>query len=339
MTTSLWCNHSKFPGRWVPGNGFDQVLPSPFTTIADLWSQISAITSIGSIQRLGIAMHGDEGELQAGGEDNVELVTPDRISSSVQLRTMLTNIGTHLRSNATVLFYSCSAGASEQGSRLLIALSQLWPGRTVVGAITKGYRFGSLTAGDVKDTLLTVVNLSSASEIDRSQPYFYIPGRQPIGSGRDSFFYMPAQLPQFLSVEATLKIAKNGRITHWPSGPMAFHQFEMHYPTNTRMIILSHPGYSTTRFSGCFSPRTIEAEGRSRTRAGGRAIVPAVRGVRGVSGVSGATDCPSGTIISLSPAESDMQFYTNLLINIDHPRKFGENILSLAGGYLYEYGR
>src|SRR5207302_9597698 len=54
-------------------------------------------------------------------------------------------------------FFCCSAAASSQGTTLLNILSEIWRGRTVIASITKGYRFRTLTAGDISDTLLTVI--------------------------------------------------------------------------------------------------------------------------------------------------------------------------------------
>lgn len=302
---NLWCNHVLFPGRWVPGNNFNRIIPHPFNTITDLWSQISTITSENSIQRLGIMVHGDEGELLTGvnGEDRI---TPQRIYHDDQLRTTLTNIGTHLSLTGTILFYSCSAGASEQGSNLLKAFSLIWPGRSVIGSITKGYRYATLTAGNVQDTLLTVI------EQIRHTDHFFIPGSPPT-----TYFYLPGnRLPQFFSVRATTKKAINGRIIHWPSGPQAFRQFEICYPANTRNILLGHPAQMIANDNYCF-----------RRERG--TIIPSERGMQFCP--------PGGATFPFDVAESDRQFYSNLLININHPRRYGEQRLRLSSRIFHNY--
>jgi hypothetical protein len=53
---------------------------------------------------------------------------------------------------------------------------------------------------------------------------------------------LPVTLPRFLTVAATMKKARSGRITHMSSGPGAFHEFELRYPSETRSMILTHAG-------------------------------------------------------------------------------------------------
>jgi hypothetical protein len=269
---NLWCHHAAFPGHWVPGNGYDQVLPSAFRNFTDLSVLIAGSVSSGSIGRLGIVVHGDEGALQTGATGE-NLVTPERLGRDADLRARVSDIAQCLRSDAEVSFYSCSAGASARGSRLLCELSRLWPGRTVVGSITKGYRFGTLTAADLRDTLLTVIQqLRGADE-------FYIPG-QPVASGRSSF-HLPVTLPNFLTVVATLKKARNGTLVQMASGPGIFSQFELRYPVATRALILAHPG----QMIGASQP-----------------------------------DRPM-------PAESDRQFFSRFLVNVDFPPNYGREWL------------
>lgn len=228
----LWCHHALFPGRWQSGNGFDRVLPRAFRNITDLAAMIADAVPAHSIRRLGLIVHGEEGELRTGATGD-NLVTPHRIRHDMALRRALGRIEEHLQPHATVEFYSCSAAASRRGSDLLSALSQLWPGRTIVGAISKGYRFATLTAGDVKDTLLTVIRQV------RSTDQFYVPG-ETLASGR-SQFHLPPGLPRFLSVPATVKKARDGAIVQMAQGPAAFQAFQAHYPPSTRSMILDSP--------------------------------------------------------------------------------------------------
>jgi hypothetical protein len=201
--------------------------------MTDLAAMIAAAVSPGSIDHLGLLVHGDEGELKTGANGS-NLVSPERVSTDVSLRTVLSDIGTYLSPTATVSFYSCSAAASERGTRLLVALSDLWPGRTVVGAVSKGYRFATLTAGNFSDTLLTVI------ENVKGTDQYFIPG-QSTRPGRQQFF-LPPVLPRFLSVAATVKKAQNGHIIQMPSGPNAYREFAARYPPMTRDMILAHPG-------------------------------------------------------------------------------------------------
>jgi len=162
-------------------------------------------------------------------------------------------------------------------------LSEIWRGRTVIASITKGYRFRTLTAGDISDTLLTVIE-----QVPSTSEYYCVPG-QSTHRGR-SQFYLPATLPRFLTVQATMKQSRNGTITHMPSGPAAFREFEMRYPAGTRDLILTHPGLMVA---------------------------------------GGATGLPGGSGQQLLPG-SESQLYTRFLINIDWPPGFGARALSLA---------
>ncbi len=93
----------------------------------------------GEIVRLAIMVHGEQsGQLLVNGRGYTPILTVDTIKS---FHDDLHNIGLFTREKvSTILFMGCLAGQELQGTRLLKALSQVWPGRRVVGFTTIGYR-------------------------------------------------------------------------------------------------------------------------------------------------------------------------------------------------------
>jgi hypothetical protein len=296
--TNLWCNHTAFPGDWVSGNGYETIAARAFSTLADLEAVISVSARPGSIRQLGIMVHGDEGELLMGSHE--PSITPERIASTPALSASLQRIGNFLHGSAEVRFYSCSAAASTRGSELLKALSLLWPGRTVVGSITKGYRFATLTAGQISDTLLTVIE-----SVPHTGQYF-VPG-QSSRMGR-SQFNLPASLPRFLTVQATTQRASNGEMTQVANGPAAYQQFDWHYPSDTKNMILAHPAMMMA--GGTLGLLGWGTEGESASQ----------------------TSDPASSQFDLSRAVpgSECQLYSTFLINMDWPPGYGRRALQFA---------
>jgi hypothetical protein len=92
----------------------------------------------GEILRLAIMAHGNQGGIVAiNGKADPEKLSPDNVDS---FHAHLHTIGLFTRTKSTILFASCLAGQGDSGTRLLIALSKVWPGRWVVGFSTLGYR-------------------------------------------------------------------------------------------------------------------------------------------------------------------------------------------------------
>jgi hypothetical protein len=92
----------------------------------------------GEISRLAIMAHGDHGgKVAVNGKDSSTFLTADNVAS---FHNSLHTIGLYTRDKSTILLTSCIAGQGENGTRLLKALSGVWPGRSVVGFATIGYR-------------------------------------------------------------------------------------------------------------------------------------------------------------------------------------------------------
>lgn len=93
----------------------------------------------GEIVRLGILAHGDQGgQVAINGKANLSVLSPATVAA---FHDDLHAIGLYTReSGATIIFFGCLAGQSTAGTKLLVELSRVWPGRSVVGFSTTGYR-------------------------------------------------------------------------------------------------------------------------------------------------------------------------------------------------------
>src|SRR5205823_1207420 len=57
-----------------------------------------------------------------------------------EFRPYLVGIGSRLEPNAMVYLLSCRVGGTDPGRRLLMALSNVWPNRRVVGFVEEGHQ-------------------------------------------------------------------------------------------------------------------------------------------------------------------------------------------------------
>jgi Domain of unknown function (DUF4347) len=117
-----------------------------FTDLHDLALKLTAGVKVddrpiqrGEIKRLAICAHGDQGgRLYIKGKKNRE--TSLSASNVLGYHSDLHTIGLYTREGSTILLMGCLAGQGTDGTALLVALSGVWPGRTVVGFSTIGYR-------------------------------------------------------------------------------------------------------------------------------------------------------------------------------------------------------
>jgi hypothetical protein len=94
----------------------------------------------GEVTRLAINAHGTLGAQVFINGTGKEPLTPDTIKVYYQ---DLNDIGLATsETNTVILFMGCLAGQGKDGSRLLLALADIWPGRKVVGFLTNGYAPG-----------------------------------------------------------------------------------------------------------------------------------------------------------------------------------------------------
>ena len=92
----------------------------------------------GEISRLAIMAHGDQGgKIAVDGKDHRPFLAADNVSG---FHSDLNTVGLYTRDGSVILLMGCLAGQGSEGTRLLVALSREWPGRTVVGFSTVGYR-------------------------------------------------------------------------------------------------------------------------------------------------------------------------------------------------------
>jgi hypothetical protein len=159
------------------------------------------------IARLAIMAHGDQpGVVQVSGKGK----QPDLTGNTVgDVEDSLRTIGNHLQGDAIVLFMSCIAGAGTPGTFLLRRLSEIWPGRRVVGFSTTGYIHGgeqyrkgeACTEPGVRDTG------------DR----YALVGKNP------DLSYAPLwknlqKMPWFSEMSPNAKVVLNSRVLQYPVG-------------------------------------------------------------------------------------------------------------------------
>src|SRR5205085_7171855 len=113
-------------GAWErrPETGWSHTLQ--MTGLTGLVESMDKAGLRGVVTQLGIVAHGD----QPG------VVQLDRVlmaATSSGFESEFNRLRWYLTRDAMLTFYSCIAGQGERGSRLLIEISRLLPGRTVVG--------------------------------------------------------------------------------------------------------------------------------------------------------------------------------------------------------------
>lgn len=123
----LWV--SAVGGNWVPGNGYEHVMPIFGLTdfIASLYHQDKF--GVGSLDRIAILAHGDKpGQILFEGKHAVV----DSVSYG-KYESYFKKMGLFLKPGGRLIFYSCIAGAGKKGDRILTRISRSMPGRFIVG--------------------------------------------------------------------------------------------------------------------------------------------------------------------------------------------------------------
>ncbi len=161
----------------------------------------------GQVERLGINVHGIAGEVFINGQANRPGIRADNID---QFRPHLEGIGRATHEKAVILIMGCLAGQLADGTRLLQALSLVWPGRQVVAFVNVGYgpagrmkRMGeACTEPGMRDTGST---MGSMGEVMERQRY-------------DGLWEDLARMPWAWEGLPSAKVARNGQILRAPAG-------------------------------------------------------------------------------------------------------------------------
>ncbi|MFN7993491.1 MAG: hypothetical protein U0Q18_07815 [Bryobacteraceae bacterium] len=184
MSVTIWANSKDVPGvvcrdarlsnrdkiRWPladrPISSTDQVYGQAgwdvglnYMSIDDLAGQLETLVlpkyvpggghriERGGIRRLAIHAHGTSGTIFINGQDAPVKLTAETVQS---LQKGLVRIGLmtpdDAKNPAVILFPGCLAGSGKGGTKLLIALSKVWPDRKVVGFVSLGYAPGGSMA-------------------------------------------------------------------------------------------------------------------------------------------------------------------------------------------------
>ena len=180
-------------------------LPMPREFCGNWFSDCDPIRA-GEVVRLAILAHGDQGgKVAVNGRAATNLLTADTVASC---HADLHAIGLATRTRgSTIILMGCLAGQGSSGTSLLRALSRVWPGRSVVGFSTVGYRH----PGAMKRTG-DACELPGMRDTDATA---YIFANPPAWDRLWSNF---ARLPWASDTSPHAKVVCNGVVTRWPSG-------------------------------------------------------------------------------------------------------------------------
>jgi hypothetical protein len=121
---------------WEAGINYD--------TIDQLANAVVTRSSSGHIYELGISCHGSDDASSSATFGGVAIQGRNRpwlLESNVaSFLPALNRIGARLEQNAVVYFFACRLGGTDNGRRLLMRLSQVWPNRRVVGFVQEGHQ-------------------------------------------------------------------------------------------------------------------------------------------------------------------------------------------------------
>ncbi len=159
----------------------------------------------GEVKRLAILAHGLRGEIIIDGEGKPPLT----VKNISDFHDDLHNIGLFTDKGSTILFMGCLAAQGAEGTALLQTASTIWPGRTIVGFTTLGYRHpGAMKrSGEaceepgMRDTnsLYTMIRGQSLKEFD-------------------PFWSDLTKLPWASETSPHAKVVRDGVVVRWPVG-------------------------------------------------------------------------------------------------------------------------
>lgn len=173
------------------------------------WVRDCAPVGPGQIHRLAIEAHGDVGGrvMVDGSASSTWLEAATLPSYHSDLHT----IGLYTRRGSVIYFMSCVAGQGQEGTRLLLELSRVWPGRAVVGFSTYGYfhagemgRHGQCLEAGLRDT-------------GETNPLIAHNESGPGGAYERNWSDL-LRLPWLEVTSPHTKIAINQMIVKWPDG-------------------------------------------------------------------------------------------------------------------------
>ncbi|NQT81741.1 hypothetical protein HQ563_01870 [bacterium] len=170
----------------------------PHKSFCDNWFFDCSPIAAGQISKLGILAHGDvAGVVHIDGKHK----PPMKTNNLAQYKAAWQRIAKFTGKEAMIIFHSCISAVGSDGSSLLTGISNILPGRTIVGFTTIGYIWWS----DGKRTGETCVEVFRMKDTDVK------------GNLGDSFFrkryreYL-VQVPS----SPHAKWARDGKIIRWP---------------------------------------------------------------------------------------------------------------------------
>jgi hypothetical protein len=176
----------KIPEKHEPTAGWE--VTARFDDLPQLDLLLADASNAGPIPKLGVLAHGDHPGVINIGSTLVDIDQPETIEAT---RARLTGLGHYLTADADVYIFGCISGKGRQGSALLSELSQMLPGRRIIG-------FTKITA--VEPSGLPVPPHIKMTDIESTAL------RGKIGFKEAA-----------TDTASTAKIARDGKIVKWPT--------------------------------------------------------------------------------------------------------------------------
>lgn len=182
-------------------------LPTP-KELCGNWHDDCETVVRGEIVRLAILAHGDQGgQVAINGRSHLPILTASNVSS---FHADLHSIGLYTREKgSTILFMGCLAGQGELGTRLLVELSRVWPGRQVVAFATTGYRHPGAMKRRGEPCELPGMRDTDAPSYLHANPNRF-----------DKLWKDFAKMPWASETSLHAKVVKNGKVDRCPDGEM-----------------------------------------------------------------------------------------------------------------------
>lgn len=123
-------------GKWKKGNGYDYIIP--FRSLESLVDELKSNGLQGKVNRLAIMTHGDVRGSDSGGivqmeSDNDASASELKSSTLPKYQPYFKKLRLYLTNPGILGFFGCGCARGQEGDAFLRAISELLPGRTIVG--------------------------------------------------------------------------------------------------------------------------------------------------------------------------------------------------------------
>ncbi len=123
---SVWASHRT---KWAPNPDLQWEIAVGFSKFVDLPRILQEVdVERGTARRIAIHAHGD-----APGRVQMEAELSPQTAEAPPFRSALGEVGSFLREEGCLIFFSCISGRGQQGSNLLTAISNVVKDRYIIG--------------------------------------------------------------------------------------------------------------------------------------------------------------------------------------------------------------